>query len=1130
MQNEILDTLNDMMEQELYFDIIKLISNFLDSNPQYRDGNYISFSNSLEKAIYEKYFGSLDEANHIEFKLHELYLYQSISWLKLGESNLAKEILKTAKKINPVSPLILLYLSHIYSQDTEELDEFKTLIDDLFKYNYYHDILIENYSNLANYYAYRDDLNLFLNISNFASKLSSEEIDEELDANLIFLNNSNIQIGYNPEIIKITKELYEESIITDSQRFEFLDSIYKSLFTFNSYYKGLSLDVNLYRIIEEVKISIVNNEIDEAIFKIKTFLSEDKLDSSINYKIFNNEIERELYYRDPKFDYNFILLPKHKNYYYLYYLYGFCLEKQEKYSDACRCYQKSLEFNPYSIFVNLALINLKLDHHIPTKLSELVFLADICYTKDDLIKVYECYIRFLKTHKRWDDVDEVDMFINYLKIDDYKNLNTNTIKMLKKDGFNILFNNDIKIFLEEIIELYSEKELDNLDLYKKYLEDITDLNDNLELILNDGANLGETGVLKDFSDEELMGSYILIQDKFDDKYYPRIESLKLDFNEKEFNLSDSFVCYAYRQATGAIAFLFLSVSSNNDELIIYNREFFYDVILSKNHLIDKKITFLNELAQFKHYIDESDNYSKWIGRNLSGDKNIDREFLLNELKNVDDGPFNMKKDAIGNKLKEIIDLKELVKKEIPCNDLIENVKKLIANQEYKHGLVLIDEFLEKYPQLYFDGYMDKYFYFTDLERELYVEYYPISKNIIRLHESQNYCEIYNLKAEILIELSKYDDAIDCLENSLKLNPLNIKSEILMSDAFYKTGYIEYAINSLKKVLIFNSDVDIHVEIYKKLSDIYSDLCENKLSQALFKLSEIFETSNFEEIIDKNLIINEGILIGFNPEVICENEKLIKINEKLFDGTLIDNILQLTKPLIGKWENVASEKLKMFIADNRIFEGYKIPYEKFEMSLMYGDESEGDKFYNFENNIDYEIFTRLNPEAEELQLISSNTRVCELLNTYAYSLKYLQAGKSNTILQESIKLNPINSKTLLYFTEIYLKLASKSEIWLDKVKPYFDTLFSVCWDKKILIKAYENLSIYYRYRGLKDTSKAIKEFSESLKNETFENKEYVELFKKHNIPLGFDENIIEIISDVDVEIYREMLRLNDLFFK
>lgn len=1126
MQNEILDTIKDMMENELYVDIIGLISNFLDSNPHYGEDNYISFSNSLEKSIYENYFGSLDDVKYIEFKLHELYLYQGISWLKLGALNIAKEILKTAKKINPVSPPILLYLSQICSQDIEELDEFKTLISDLFKFNYYHDVLIENYSNLARYYAYRNDLPLFLNISNFASKLSSEEVDEELDANLIFLNNSNIQIGYNPEIIKITKELYEESI-NESPDTEFLGNIYKSLFGFNSYYKGLSLDVNLDGIIEEVRISIANNEIDEAIFKIETFLSEDKLDSSIDYKIFNNEIERDLYYHDSKFDYNFILLPKHKNYYYLYYLYGFCLEKQEKYSDACRWYHKSLEFNPYSIFVNLALINLKLDNYIPTKLSELVFLADICYTKDDLINVYECYMRFLKTHKRWDDVDEVDMFITYLKIEDYKNININTIKMLKNDGFNILFNSDIKIFLEEIIELYSEKELDNLDLYKKYLEDITDLNDNLELILDDDVNIGETGILKDFSDEKLIGSYILIQDKFDDKYYPRIESLKLDFNEKEFNLSDSFVCYAYRQATGVIAFLFLSVSSNNDELVIYNREFFYDVILSKNHIIDKKISFLNELTQFKHYIDESDNYSKWIVRNLSGDKDIDREFLLDELKNVDDDPFDIKRDAIGNKLKEIINLKELAKKDIPCNELIENVKKLIADQDYKQGLVLIDEFLERYPPLYFDGYMDKYFYFTDLERELYVKYYASSKNIIRLHESQNYCEIYNLKAEILIELSKYDDAIDCLENSLKLNPINIKSEILMSEAFYKTGYVEYALNSLKKGLIFNADVDIHAKIYKKLGDIYLDLCENKLSQALFKLSEIFETSNFEEIINKDLIIDEGILIGFNPEVISENEKLIKINEKLFDGTIIDNILQLTKPLIDKWENVASEKLQMFIAHNRIFEGYEIPYDKFEMSLMYGDESDGDKFYNFENNIDYEIFTRLNPEADELQLISSNTRVCELLNTYAYSLKYLQAGKSDTILQESIKLNPVNSKTLLYFTEIYLKLESRSGIWLDKVKPYFDTLFSVCWDKKILIKAYENLSIYYRYRGLKDISKIINEFAESLKNETFENKEYVELFKKHNIPLGFDENIIEIMADVDVEIYRELLRINEI---
>ena len=77
------------------------------------------------------------------------------------------------------------------------------------------------------------------------------------------------------------------------------------------------------------------------------------------------------------------------------------------------------------------------------------------------------------------------------------------------------------------------------------------------------------------------------------------------------------------------------------------------------------VKIINELTQFNHYIDIDDNYSKWIQRNVSGDKDIDSQFLMGELKKIDDDPFDLKKDAVGRELKNIIDSKALAQKEIP---------------------------------------------------------------------------------------------------------------------------------------------------------------------------------------------------------------------------------------------------------------------------------------------------------------------------------------------------------------------------------------------------------------------------------------------------------------------------------
>ncbi len=1123
---EILDInehFRELYKNEEFEQVIEEISKIIYSHPDYLAGNYLSFGNRFEKEIYKKYF-NLDETLIFDkFNLSELFHVYALSFLSTNKVNEAKMYLKIANKINPVSSPVLIHLCYIYFIE-RDFNRVKEISNKILKFNYYPDILFQNYFYLLQS---EFDRTAYKYSMIFESEIdfNSSEYVESLEKTLIYLNQWGIQIGYNCEIMDISKDLYDEAVLNESDDLDFLNNLYRHIYGHNSFLKGLALDVNLDNIIEEVRILIANNEIEKAISIIQGFLENDDLDFNLNYKIFKNEVEREFYYDSSDFDLNFILLTKHKNYYTLHYLYGFCLEKQEKYEDALRQYQKALEYNPYCIIVHTALIKLKLNHKIPIKIAELNYLSNICYNKKDLFNVYLLFKRYLEIKGRREDGDLIDLFVSSLKTNDFVHINLNAVKLLKENNFTIGFNLKVISSLEDIVKYYSENEIENLELYQKYLEECIEFNDKLSVFENIDLNPTKSaGLISELSEDELVGSFILIEDKFTQKYCSNMNSFKGDFDANEFDLSDSFVCYCYRQVTGQIVFLALSVSSMGDDLTIYTRPYFYiDAIIKKELLDNVNATILDDLTQFNHYIDTEDRYPTWIRRNLSGDKEIDRKFLLNELKNVDDDIFDIKKDAIGRELKNIVNPKELAKKEIPCDECICKVNDLFDEGDYKHALVDIDEFLDKFPPFYFSEYMLKYVYFDEFEREIYLRYFEPSERLINLHPSQNYCEIYNLKAKALYNLGKYDDAIDSAVECLKLNPINVEANIILSDAFVKKGNLAHSKNLLKEALQFSRSLKTHVHIYEKLIEVCELLNENELAQDLTSLVEMFNQSAYDDetiFKIKNSIIDDWIYFGFNWDMIEADEELVKINEKLYNGTPIDNILQQTKPLILNDLRIAYEELSDFISKNSFIGEYEIPYKRFEASLMYGDETDGNVFYNFENDLDYAIFKRLNPEINDFKLIPSKFKVCDLLNTYARALKIYFAGKSDEILKESLKLNPINSKTLLTCIDVYLR-----KDWLDEAKEAFDKLFELCYDKKILIGAYENLSLYYMSQGLKDTSKVIEEFAESLKSNSFENREYIDVFKKHNIPLGFNPKLMEIVKHDDENVFRQMDEFN-----
>ena len=1118
MINDFLQEIYLMYEDNEYVKIIEMVSEFFKRNPEYKDCDCYTFENELEKEIYARYIGDLSEIKVLDDgNLDKIFLAYALAYYNLNEYDLAEKYLKIANTINPVASVTLCHLCRLYSR-RNDLVNLEKYAEDFFNYNFSEEDLFYTYSSVSKLYA-SDNHELDSHLFNFRlNRESNEFLNEGLEKSLRYINHAGIQIGYNPEIIDLAKKL---STKDDSEGSKLYEALFFSLSNFNSFYKGISIDIDLDEVIEDARISIANNKIDDAISNIKSFLDENPLDDSVNYKIFNNEIERDFYFKSSDFDAHFVLLPKNKNYYQLYYLYGYCFKKKEDYDNAIMYYMKSLELSPYNVSIHSSLVNLKLENHLPVKIQELTSFARICYKKDDLIGVYRNFEKYLENNRKWEEQELISVFASHLLVNAYENINLNATRLLEEYDFPIGFDPVVKDVLEGVIKLYREKDLKYLETYESYLDEIITVNDNLSHFTDLEANPHETKRIGEFSEEEIEGKYILIHDKMDERYARNITTLKMDYDEGEFDESDSFICYCYRRITGPLAFLLLGISKNTEDLIIYPRLYFdSDTIIGKNQIMHENATILDDLKQFTHYIDTSDDYGKWIRRNVSGDVEIDKIFLLNELKNIDDDPFEIKKDAIGEELKKIINPSELLKKEVPCNDCIKKAQGLIEDGENKHALVEIDEFLKAYPPLYFDGYMTKYVYLSDLEMELYFMYEKSSQRVINLPESQDYCEIFNLKAQALVNLGKVDEALDYTLYSLKFNPFNVKAKMIQSDIFIQKQYYTYSKQLLKDALIFNDSLDVHIDIYRKLAEICTILGEQDLAGDLSRLAELLLQDDFEkgDILDiRENIVDDDILLGFNRDIVESD-----LNDKLYCAAPIENILQETKPLVRDWMGIASEKLSLFIAHHPSHGGYDIPYKKFDMSLMYGEESDGDNYYNFENMIDMEIFKQYNPCGIEKHVVSGEFKVCELLNTYAITLKYLQPGKANVVLMESLKLNPANPRTCLEYADVNNRLGN-----MEIAKEYLDKAFQYCYDRKTLKQAYLLLASYYHNMGLHETGKALEEFNESFETLSFKNDDYISLFKRHEIPMGFNEKTIEAVKNIDVQSYDEMKRINEI---
>ena len=211
IQVEILDESIELLNRGDFDGVIRNISDFLDENPQYKTIDYYHFANPIEEILYSVYIGDVESINVLDLgeSLEEVYLIYSIALMNLGKLDEAEKYLKTAKMINPVSAQILMKQCELYQAMHSE-KHLKELSLDILKYSYDVNLLISAYFKLADYHYHTgEDMELYGHLLNFYMFLRAGEDMGDVQEDIMYLREHDIQVGFNMEVIQILAYLYD---------------------------------------------------------------------------------------------------------------------------------------------------------------------------------------------------------------------------------------------------------------------------------------------------------------------------------------------------------------------------------------------------------------------------------------------------------------------------------------------------------------------------------------------------------------------------------------------------------------------------------------------------------------------------------------------------------------------------------------------------------------------------------------------------------------------------------------------------------------------------------------------------------------------------------------------------------
>ena len=239
-------------------------------------------------------------------------------------------------------------------------------------------------------------------------------------------------------------------------------------------------------------------------------------------------------------------------------------------------------------------------------------------------------------------------------------------------------------------------------------------------------------------------------------------------------------------------------------------------------------------------------------------------------------------------------------------EMYKEMVNLEKNKEYLKAQDIVVKLIDTFPMERPLQDNDVVYSFNNLFEHMYflLNYNPEHKNVIKLEEPiANY---YFHLGYNLFNLEDYEEAIEVLDKSIELNPIQVDSVLLQSEAYLKLGYVNKFLDNIDRALLDANNKFQIANCYFLLAKYYYELNNKDVAYACCLLSRNFViTKELDELFNKVRQMN-GNNLDFK------------------DVKKLQEILQSNKIQFGPSPKILNT-LKKLLADQKTKESYPIYY-------------------------------------------------------------------------------------------------------------------------------------------------------------------------------------------------------------